>query len=202
MRLLTRPAAASAVLPAACGVLPAACAVPLAACVMLLAACAVLLAACGTAPGEAQILAPWAASAPGVVFAPSGATRVVGSVGQMAFCLDRPGAARVDRVVPHVVAGSLRIDRFWVQSAGSGGGAGTVVDHTCPRAGRRATRAELSTMVFLQLRVVQLAEVSTVVDAFVLEYTSDGVQLSYTLPWGLTVCVPGDAATPLCDPQG
>jgi hypothetical protein len=165
-------------------------------------ACVALLAACGTAPGEAQILAPWAASASGVVLASRGATRVVGSVGQMAFCLDRPGAARVDRVVPHIVAGSLRIDRFWVQSAGPVGGSGTVVDHTCPQAGRRATRAELSTMVFLQLRVVQLAQVSTIVDGFVLEYTSDEVQLSYTLPWGLTVCVPEDAATPLCGPQG
>jgi hypothetical protein len=46
--------------------------------------------------------------------------------------------------------------------------------------------------------VVQLAKVSTVVDGFVLQYTSDGVPLSYTLPWGLTVCVPGDVVTPPC----
>jgi hypothetical protein len=163
--------------------------------------CVVLLAACGTAPGEAHILAPWAAGGSGVVVASRGATRVVGSAGQMAFCLDRPGAARVDRVVPHIVAGSLRIDRFWVQSA-AGGGAGAVVEHACPRAGRRATRAELATMVSLQLSVVQLAKVSTVVNGFVLEYTSDGVPLSYPLPWDLTVCVPEDVATPLCGPQG
>jgi len=167
------------------------------------AVCALLLTACGTAPGEAQIVAPWAAGGSGVVFASPGASRVAGSVGQMAFCLDRPGAARVDRVVPHIVAGSLRIDRFGVRNAGhgdSGLGAGpVVVDHACPGVGRRATEAELAAMVFLQVRVVQLAKVSTVVDGFVLEYTSDGVPLSYTLPWGLTVCVPGDVLTPRCD---
>jgi hypothetical protein len=167
--------------------------------------CVVLLAACGTAPGEAQIVAPWAAGGSGVAFAGRGASRVVGSAGQMAFCLDRPGAARVDRVVPHIVTGSLRIERFGVQSAGDGAGSGlgtVVVEHACPAAGRRATRAELAKMVFLQLRVVQLAKVSTVVDGFVLEYTSEGVPLSYTLPWGLTVCVPGDVVTPSCEPQG
>ena len=170
------------------------------------AVCVLLLTACGTAPGEAQIFAPWAASASGVVFAPRGAARLVGSAGQMAFCLDRPGTARVDKVVPHTVAGGVRIDAFGVQSAGRAtaplAAGPVVVEHECPRAGRRATRAELATMVFLQLKVVQLTTVSTVVDGFVLEYTSDGVPLSYTLPWGLTVCVPGDEVTPLCDSAG
>ena len=165
--------------------------------------CVVLLAACGTAPGTAQIVAPWTAGASGVVFAGRGVSRVAGSAGQMAFCLDRPGAARVDRVVPHIVTGSLRIEHFAVLSAGGAAVAGAVVvDHACPRTGRRATRAELATMVFLQVEVVQLAKESTVVDGFVLEYTSDGVPLSYTLPWGLTVCVPGDVVTPRCSAQG
>jgi len=168
--------------------------------------CVLLLTACGTAPGEAQIVAPWAAGASGVVFASRGVSRVVGSVGQMAFCLDRPGAARVDRVVPHTVAGGVRIEAFGLQSAGRAtaplAAGPVVVEHECPRAGRRATRAELATMVFLRLQVVQLTRDSTVVDGFVLEYTSDGVPLTYTLPWGLTVCVPGDAVTPPCDSAG
>jgi hypothetical protein len=157
---------------------------------------AFLLASCGTAPGCALIVTPFGVTSGGKLpDVPGGATRLVSSAGQVAFCLDRAGTATVDRVVPHVVAGALRVDGFAIVTGAAPGttlAAGAVVSHRCPGSGRGATDAELASMAFLQLRIHQLSAVSTVVDSFVLEYTSAGQRQSFTFPWRLEVCAPGD----------
>lgn len=176
----------------------------------LLLACLALPAACGTARDGAQIVTPWdighpSQSLPAVA---AGETRLVLSDGQVTLCLDGPGHATVDRITPTIRSGSMKVEGFAVVLTRDAAKTTrlapgpAVIDHACPRSGRRATAEELATMVYLQLKVRQLARTSTVADSFVLDYTSEGRRHSYTLPWELVLCAPEDTTTKLCASPG